>query len=417
MRIGIVGGGAAGLAAAYLLQDEHLVTIFEAEGRLGGHAHTVVVEQAGERAPIDAGFEFFSARRFPTFARLLGRLGVPVRPYPLTATFYRTDQRYTVLLPPVRDGRLAWSVLGLRQVLDLLQLAYALQAAGPLMRARDTSVTLADYLRRLPLLGGFKRDFMAPFLLAGWCPAPEEFLGFSAYDVLSYAYWHRPVGLRPHDWLEVEGGTQVYIAALAEALARVVVHTTCSVVAVERKDTGYALRTADGGLAEFDQVILATNARVASRLLDGLPRAEAFRAALGQVQYFPTRIAVHGDTRLMPGDRRHWSVTNIRCDGRMASNTVWKGWRSRAPVFRSWVTHEPRLPEPLYYLAEFEHPKVNAAYFRAQAQLRPLQGQEGLWLAGVYLHDVDSHESAVVSAVQLAQRLAPASTRLRALEG
>jgi hypothetical protein len=44
-----------------------------------------------------------------------------------------------------------------------------------------------------------------------------------------------------------------------------------------------------------------------------------------------------------------------------------------------------------------------------------LQGRGQLWLAGAYLRDVDSHESAVLSAVHVARRLAPHAPRLQAL--
>lgn len=417
MRLAIIGAGAAGLTAAYLLEAEHDVTVFEAEPRLGGHAHTVTVEQGGEAIAIDAGFEFFSGRLFPTFTRLLGLLQVPLHRYPLTATFYTHDQRYVSLLPPVRDGRLVWSALRPRPVLDLLQFGFALLRAGPLMRSRDTSVTLAQFMAGLPVLRSFKRRFLAPFLLAGWCVEPDEFLSFSAYDVLSYSYWHRPAGLQPYTWTEVVGGTQAYMQALAAALARAVVRPGCAVAGLTRRGRAYALQTADGGQHEFDQVLLATNAQVAARLLAGVEGAEAQRHVLGQVEYFPTSIAVHGDARLMPADRRYWSVVNTRYDGTYSANTVWKGWKSRTPIFRSWVTFEPRLPEPLYALVQFDHPKVNAAYFRAQKELTPLQGQGQLWLAGAYLHDIDSHESAVLSAVNVARRLSPASARLRQLVG
>src|SRR5262245_41056852 len=116
MRIGIVGAGAAGLCTAWLLEQDHDVTLFEQSQRLGGHAHTVEVEQAGERVGVDAGFEFFSGGRFPTFLRLLNRLGVELNHYPLTATFYTPDNCYTCLLPPLRDGRASWSAVGPRQV-------------------------------------------------------------------------------------------------------------------------------------------------------------------------------------------------------------------------------------------------------------------------------------------------------------
>ena len=40
MKIGIIGG-AAGLLAAWLLEDDYEVTLFERDDRLGGHAHTI----------------------------------------------------------------------------------------------------------------------------------------------------------------------------------------------------------------------------------------------------------------------------------------------------------------------------------------------------------------------------------------
>ena len=55
MRIGIIGAGASGLIAAWLLQEHHDVTVFEKQDRLGGHAHTVDIAVDGKLIPIDAG--------------------------------------------------------------------------------------------------------------------------------------------------------------------------------------------------------------------------------------------------------------------------------------------------------------------------------------------------------------------------
>ena len=47
MKIAVVGAGISGLSAAWLLSRRHEVTLYEQEGRLGGHSNTVDVEIDG----------------------------------------------------------------------------------------------------------------------------------------------------------------------------------------------------------------------------------------------------------------------------------------------------------------------------------------------------------------------------------
>jgi predicted NAD/FAD-binding protein len=161
-------------------------------------------------------------------------------------------------------------------------------------------------------------------------------------------------------------------------------------------------------------VILATNARQALRLTDSIAELDAVRRQLGRFEYFDTTIAIHGDRRLMPRSEAAWSVVNARWDGRHSALSVWDPALG-LPVFKSWVTFDERMPDPLYAVAHYEHGMITPDYFDAQRRLRELQGQHGLWLAGLYTHDVDSHESAIRSAVAVAQRLAPDSPRLKRL--
>jgi uncharacterized protein len=51
MKIAIVGSGVSGLVTAHLLSGEHEITLFEAEGRIGGHTCTVDAEAGGELLP------------------------------------------------------------------------------------------------------------------------------------------------------------------------------------------------------------------------------------------------------------------------------------------------------------------------------------------------------------------------------
>jgi len=76
MKIAIIGTGIAGNVAAYNLAREHDVTVFEADGRIGGHTNTVTVKHAEREYAIDTGFIVFNGRTYPNFIQLLDELGV-----------------------------------------------------------------------------------------------------------------------------------------------------------------------------------------------------------------------------------------------------------------------------------------------------------------------------------------------------
>lgn len=71
-RIAVVGSGAAGLAAAYVLRQRCSVVLFEADDRLGGHADTWEVDGF----TIDCGFIVHNRRTYPLLTTLLDDLGV-----------------------------------------------------------------------------------------------------------------------------------------------------------------------------------------------------------------------------------------------------------------------------------------------------------------------------------------------------
>ena len=76
----VVGSGVAGLTAAYLLQQAYDVTLYEADDRLGGHAHTHEVPCAdGRLLALDTGFLVHNTRTYPNLLRLFGELGVTTR--------------------------------------------------------------------------------------------------------------------------------------------------------------------------------------------------------------------------------------------------------------------------------------------------------------------------------------------------
>ena len=415
MRIAVIGGGSSGLATAWLLQDDHDVTLIEKQPRLGGHAHTVEAQHDRATVQVESGFEFFTEDAHPAFCRLLQALQIQLRHYPLTFTLYLEDSGAVRLMPPKRPDGFFWPAFAPRSLIHLLQFEYFLRQGARLVDKRNTSVTIGDFVESLRLSRRFRREFLYPFILGGWCIALEEFRRMAAYNVLKYLVLNRPRGLEPRDFAEVPGGLAVYVAALRNALPRVKICSAVDIRCIRRAGDGFAVMNAAGDAFEFDHLVLATNAPEAGRLLQCVHGAEEERAVLSRFRYFATWIAVHGDRRLMPPDEKHWSVFNIRWRNERSLSTVWRQQGESVPVFKSWVDPDAPAPEPLYHLTRYEHPLLTIDYFQAQQSLAGLQGRRNLWFAGVYTHDIDSHESAIQSAIHVARQLAPSSRNLARL--
>ena len=110
-------------------------------------------------------------------------------------------------------------------------------------------------------------------------------------------------------------------------------------------------------------------------------------------------------------------------DGRQCEGSVWYGaLHQKLPsgatidVFKSWA--ERRRADPRHILLErrFKHPLISRSTIQAARALSPLQGRDGLYFSGQYTTGFDSQESAVYSAMKVAESLAPGSRTLASLK-
>src|SRR6188472_4284195 len=78
--VAVIGSGVAGLVAAYALSARDRVTLFEADTRIGGHAHTHYIDGGdGSIVGVDTAFLVHNDRTYPTLCRLFSDLGVATR--------------------------------------------------------------------------------------------------------------------------------------------------------------------------------------------------------------------------------------------------------------------------------------------------------------------------------------------------
>jgi predicted NAD/FAD-binding protein len=96
-RIAVVGSGISGLASAWLLSQQHAVTLYEAGDYLGGHTHTVDVTVEGISHPVDTGFLVYNSQTYPNLTALFAYLGV---------ASVETEMSFSVSL---EEPRLEWA--------------------------------------------------------------------------------------------------------------------------------------------------------------------------------------------------------------------------------------------------------------------------------------------------------------------
>jgi uncharacterized protein len=418
MRIGIIGAGVSGLVAAFLLCEEHDVVIFDRRGYVGGHAHTTIVERDAKRIAVDTGFQHFSRHMYPAFVGLLDMLGVRPVEVRFHATFCSKTSGASLRVPPPLPRAGASLARAPSVLATLVQLWHAIRSSGRFEDRDDWSMTVRDFVEGLLVSRSFKARVLYPFLAATLGTSFEETPSMSARAAMRYPLHHYRTQspLFPWEFLQIEGGVVTYVDALLRSLGAMEVRRGAAIVGVERTGDRFVVRDHVGAQHAFDQLVVATPAREAAEFVGRLPGAGRLASTLHEVRYMPTTIAVHADARYMPRARASWSAVNMIDDGRSCEFTMWPGMRERADVFKSWVSHQGTTPEGPHELFTYHHPYMTPAYFRAQAGLAPHQGQGGLWLAGSYTRDIDSHESGVRSAMEVASRLLGRRPRTRLAE-
>ena len=350
LRIAVVGAGVSGLSAAWLLSQRHEVVLYEADPRLGGHAHTV--EAPSPRGPraVDTGFIVYNEANYPTLSALFRHLDVPTKP-----------------------AYMSFSVS-----MDGGALEYASQGLTALFAQKRN---LAK-----PQFWGMLRDLV-------------RFQFYMNHRLLE-------IDVRP-TWRTVDGGSREYVSRLIRGFAGRVAQGR-PVVEVIRSDEACSVRTADGEVAGFDHVVRATHSDQALRLLDA-PTPDEQRL-LSAIAYRPNRAVLHRDRALMPRRRAAWAAwTHLGRSDRAGEGGV-TYWMNRLQGIDGpdlFVSLNPLTePDPKTVLRDqtYEHPVFDAAAVAAQKDLWSLQGVRRTWYCGAWF-GWGFHEDGLQAGLAVAEHL------------
>ena len=407
--IAVIGAGVAGLGAAWALRNAHDVTLFEKDGRLGGHANTVTITHSGRSIDVDTGFIVFNTLNYPNLTALFDHFAIDT---------FDTDMSFGFSL----DGGLEWSSNGLgglfadpRNALDpgflaMLRdvLRFNTRAPADLEAGRLFGLTLEAYLRQLGMGDRFRHNYLLPMGAAIWSSTEAEMAAYPAEAFVRFFKNHRLMHATRPKWRTVKGGSRVYVKRIAADLSAAGCTIAPGAISVRRASGGVFVTGSDGIERRFDEAILCCHSDEALRLLADADSDE--RDLLAAIPYAPNEAVLHCDESLLPtrpGARAAWCYRREPGDTLAAvtydMNRL-QGVPAETPLF---VTLNPqRQPDPALTFGRFnyDHPQFTAPGMAAQRIFNSVQGVRHTWFAGAWL-GYGFHEDGLRAGLRAALRL------------
>ncbi len=410
-RIAVIGGGISGMGAAHMLGKTHRVVLFEAERRLGGHARTVMAGKRGDQ-PVDTGFIVFNYANYPHLARLFDELGVPVT---------ESNMSFGASLD---GGRIEYGLATLSAVFaqkgNLLSPGY-LRMLRDVMRfnaraldvARDSGMTVREFLADLGTGEWFRDYYLLPLSGAIWSTPTEDVLDFPARAMIEFFRNHALLShTGQHQWHTVKGGSREYVSRLQAAMDRqgIDIRLGASIQAVRRTAMGVEVKLAGAEWEAFDEVVFATHSDDSLRLLADATGVE--RAALSAVKYQPNEAVLHADTSVMPRRRACWSSwVYTEAKGKQSKSIDLTYWMNSLqpipqddPMFVTLNSTRPIREDLIYDSVTFRHPVYNVEALEGQKLARAINGQNGTWFCGAWMKN-GFHEDGLSSGIDVARAM------------
>ena len=423
-RVAIVGAGAGGVAAAYFLAGSFDVDLFEARSRIGGHCDSRVIEHRGRSITVDLGAQFFHPDTHPIYVTLLEELGLYDPEHPdVDAT---VEAPGSLCIFRTAGGAPIFSSSNpLSTPLRAVDFAMFTQLARhAVLTDMSWEITVDAWIRSLPLRRSFKKDVLYPWITATIGAPRADARRASARSILQTFALAFPANvLEGATTYTSKIGLQGNLQRLLNRSPTARVHLRTPAQALRRRRAGWYLQTPAGRKGPYRFVVLNAPPRAGRELLRPLPAFADITALLDVYGYFDSRLLVHTDAAYVHRDRRNWGAYNAGVDGLECEGSAWLGALQEKSasgatvhVFKSWAQRRRSDPKHILLERRFKHPVISRSTIKAARALRPLQGRRGLYFSGQYTTGMDLQESALYSAMEVAEALAPASQTLASLK-
>jgi uncharacterized protein len=406
----VIGSGVAGLTAAYALSGRDRVTLYEADSRLGGHAHTHLVRSGdGTVIGVDSAFLVHNDRTYPTLRRLFAELDIATQESEMSMSVRAEDTglEYAGSLG-VRGLFASWQAARPRYLLMLAEIIRFHRAAIRLLSRHDGDEleTLDRFLEQHRFSEFFVKHFITPLVAAVWSCGGDDALRYPARYLFVFLEHHGMLSVfGSPTWHTVVGGSAQYVHAIVSRLDEVCVGAP--VHSLRRLAGGVTVQVGTAAPRLFDAAVVAVHPDQALQLLEDPSREE--RAVLGAIPYSTNHAQLHTDESVLPRHRRARASWNylIAPDNDQVLVTYDVSRLMRIEADRRFlvtlggserVDRGSVIAEMIY-----QHPLYTPDSVAAQ-RLLPTLDDDQVVFAGAY-HGWGFHEDGAASGLRAARRL------------
>ncbi|WP_297692589.1 FAD-dependent oxidoreductase [uncultured Eudoraea sp.] len=400
MRVAIIGGGAAGMITAYLLNKQgHDVEVFEKSPVLGGNIITLNKNATPNNSDSDllleGGVIEFS-NSFVYFKSLLDELDVCYEPVNIgTGVFYKNGAFILSSIMSRKNFR-GFSLLKSFTKLHLLYLKSILLG----IKLKSISLSKARHLSLKTLLGKdtTSTNWLKLFMMYSYSTDYRLLDDFSSEIALQNIKNYMLAG-----WFRIPGGVYTYIEKII-ALNNGKFHINSEVRKVLREDQNVILEIENGERLLFDKVVLAIPPHQILNLLQEPTSEELF--CLQKWKGNKITTIIHQDDSL-------YKPYPIKRPSEFDFFETKSGWGYNAILnylcgidplpkyFLSYNLESLIDSRKIIHVANHETPLYSQNAVQHRSKLISLNGHKNTYFAGAWLDD-GLHEGATISAMRVA---------------
>jgi len=401
MRIAIIGGGASGMVAAYLLDKQgHDVTVFERQSTLGGHIRTlnknVQPNQSDCHEILENGVLEFPTV-FRSFMALMQELEVELEPVKIgSAMFLKNGSHF------LSNEMIQKNLTGFKKWMEHLRLD-SLYANSIRLWLRTKSAKQQD-LYNQPLSAYLKRPcirntWLKLLVMYSYSMPLEMIDDFPAE--LALPVLRDDVAV---NWVRIKGGVYTYIEKiLARFKGEVVLNA--DVEYILRSSNTVKIKRSLSETQEFDKVVFATPPDQVMALLADPTNDEIRRFSAWRANYATTLLHKESAIYDRYGIKQPSEFDFFETDSRWGYNSCLNQLcdiKSPQNYFLSFQLEELIPRDRIIHVQEHHTPLYTTESFKYRDEVIATNGDYNTYHVGAYLGD-GLHEGAVSSAMRVAQ--------------